>query len=69
MSESKSALFIDVPVELQQVKSVHSIGSLQFEGDLPAALFHLQLITTDIANWKAESDVKRRRQNWTVMRA
>jgi hypothetical protein len=69
MSESKSALFIDIPVELQQVKSVHSIGSLQFEGDLPAALFHLQLITTDIANWKAESDVKRRRQNWTVMRA
>jgi predicted peroxiredoxin len=57
MSESKSALFIDIPVELQQVKSVHSIGSLQFEGDLPAALFHLQLITTDIANWKAESDV------------
>ncbi|MEK1887278.1 MAG: DsrE family protein [Phyllobacterium sp.] len=57
MSESKSALFIDIPVELQQVKSVHSIGSLQFEGDLPATLLHLQLITTDVANWKAESDV------------
>ncbi|SFJ03331.1 DsrE/DsrF-like family protein [Phyllobacterium sp. CL33Tsu] len=57
MSESKSNLFIDIPVELQQVKSVHSIGSLQFEGDLPAALFHLQLITADIANWNAQSDV------------
>ncbi|MDR6635535.1 hypothetical protein J2X72_004349 [Phyllobacterium sp. 1468] len=39
MSESKSALFIDIPVELQQVKSVHSIGSLQFEGDLPPPCF------------------------------
>ncbi len=57
MLEAKSALFIDIPVELKEVKSVHSIGDLQFEGDLPAALFHLQLITTDIANWKATSDV------------
>ncbi|EJC85333.1 DsrE/DsrF-like family protein [Rhizobium leguminosarum bv. trifolii WSM2297] len=57
MSETKSALFIDIPVELREVKSVHSIGGLEFEGDLPAALFHLQLITTDIANWKASSEV------------
>ncbi|UKJ76707.1 DsrE family protein [Azospirillum brasilense] len=57
MSETKSALFIDIPVELKEVKSVHSIGGLEFEGDLPAALFHLQLITTDITNWKAASDV------------
>jgi intracellular sulfur oxidation DsrE/DsrF family protein len=57
MSKTESALFIDIPVELQEVKSVHSIGGLEFEGDLPAALFHLQLITTDIANWKASSDV------------
>ncbi len=57
MSETKSALFIDIPVELREVKSVHSIGGLEFEGDLPAALFHLQLITTDIANWKASFEV------------
>jgi len=57
MSETKSALFIDIPVELREVKSVHSIGGLEFEGDLPAALFHLQLITTDVANWKASSEV------------
>ncbi|WP_353645083.1 DsrE family protein [Mesorhizobium sp. WSM2239] len=57
MSGTKSALFIDIPVELKEVRSVHSIGSLQFEGDLPEALFHLQLITTDIANWNAASDV------------
>ncbi|TCU10413.1 DsrE family protein [Rhizobium sullae] len=57
MSKTESALFIDIPVELQEVKSVHSIGGLEFEGDLPAALFHLQLITTDIATWKASSDV------------
>ena len=57
MSESKRALSIDIPVEMQEVKSVHSIGGLEFEGDLPAALFHLQLITTDIADWKAASEV------------
>ena len=57
MPDEKSELVIDIPVELQEVKSVHSIGGLEFEGDLPAALFHLQLITTDIANWKAASEV------------
>ena len=57
MSDSNSSLVIDIPVELQLVKSVHSIGDLQFEGDLPASLFHLQLITGDIAEWHAQSDV------------
>lgn len=50
-------LTIDLPVELRRVKSVHSIGALQFEGDLPASIFHLQLIAGDIADWKAESNV------------
>jgi hypothetical protein len=50
MSEATSGLIIDIPVELNEAKSVHSIGGLQFGGDLPAALVHLQLITTDIVN-------------------
>lgn len=50
-------LTIDIPVQLPRVKSVHSIGALQFEGDLPASIFHLQLITGDIADWSADSDV------------
>ncbi len=54
---SEETLDIDVPVTLQHVKSVHSIGALQFEGDLPAAIFHLQLITSDIAEWGAVWDV------------
>jgi len=54
---SESSLVIDVPVELENVKSVHSIGALQFEGDLPASIFHLQLITRDIADWGAASEV------------
>jgi intracellular sulfur oxidation DsrE/DsrF family protein len=57
VSNSNNSLVIDIPVELQLVKSVHSIGNLQFEGDLPASLFHLQLITGDIAEWHAQSDV------------
>jgi intracellular sulfur oxidation DsrE/DsrF family protein len=54
---SSSPLIIDIPVQLSRVKSVHSIGALQFEGDLPASIFHLQLIAGDIAGWRAESDV------------
>ena len=50
-------LTIDIPVQLPRVKSVHSIGALQFEGDLPSSIFHLQLITGDIADWSADSDV------------
>jgi len=57
MIRSDKTLDIDVPVALGHVKSVHSIGALQFEGDLPAAIFHLQLITDDIAEWGAESEV------------
>ena len=50
-------LHIDIPVKLTEVKSVYSIGSLAFEGDLPASIFHLQLIENDIAAWKARSEV------------
>jgi intracellular sulfur oxidation DsrE/DsrF family protein len=57
MSNSASLLTIDIPVALQQVKSVHSIGGLVFEGDLPASLFHLQLIIGDITDWGAQSEV------------
>lgn len=57
MLQPSNALVIDIPVRLERVKSVHSIGALQFEGDLPAAIFHLQLIAGDIADWQAQSDV------------
>jgi intracellular sulfur oxidation DsrE/DsrF family protein len=33
------------------VKLVFSIGALTFEGDLPASIFHMQLIENDIADW------------------
>ncbi len=46
---TEKALSIDIPVVLRYVKSVHSIGSPQFEGDLPAAIFHLQLLQPPVA--------------------
>jgi hypothetical protein len=49
MAVSEKPLHIDIPVKLNDVKSVFSIGALAFEGDLPASIFHLQLITNDIA--------------------
>ncbi|MHA3770516.1 DsrE family protein [Verrucomicrobiota bacterium sgz303538] len=50
-------LHIDIPVKLAEVNTVYSIASLAFEGDLPAPLFHLQLIVNDISDWKAKSRV------------
>lgn len=50
-------IHVDIPVKLSKVKLVFSVASLSFEGDLPAALFHLDLIKNDIDAWKAESDV------------
>lgn len=55
--ESTEPLRIDVPVKLSDVKNVFSIASLSFEGDLPAALFHLGLLMDDISNWSASSRV------------
>ena len=57
MSVSQKPLQIDIPVKLAKVKIVFSIGALAFEGDLPASIFHLQLIENDIADWNADGIV------------
>src|SRR5258705_4105066 len=57
MSGSEKLLRIDIPVKLANVKTVFSIGALAFEGDLPASIFHLQLIENDIGDWNAKSKV------------
>jgi intracellular sulfur oxidation DsrE/DsrF family protein len=44
-------------VKLAEVKVAFSIGALMFEGDLPASIFHLQLIERDIASWMAKAQV------------
>ena len=56
MTVSEKLLQIDIPVKLSD-DLVFSIGALAFEGDLPASIFHLQLIKNDIADWNAESQV------------
>jgi intracellular sulfur oxidation DsrE/DsrF family protein len=57
MTISEKLLRIDLPVNLEAVKAAFSIGALVFEGDLPASIFHLQLIGNDIAEWGAEAEV------------
>jgi intracellular sulfur oxidation DsrE/DsrF family protein len=57
MSASEKPLHIDIPVKLAEVKVAFSIGALAFEGDLPASIFHLQLIENDIADWNAKAQV------------
>ena len=57
MSNSEKPLHIDIPVRLSEVKVAFSIAALAFEGDLPASIFHLQLISKDVADWKAKARV------------
>jgi intracellular sulfur oxidation DsrE/DsrF family protein len=57
VSVSEKPLHIDIPVKLTEVKVAFSIGALAFEGDLPASIFHLQLIENDIADWNAKAQV------------
>src|SRR5215472_13612506 len=57
MSTLEKPLHIDIPVMLTELKVAFSVAALAFEGDLPASIFHLQLITTNIADWKAKAQV------------
>ena len=57
MTVSAKPLHIDIPVKMANVRTVYSIGALAFEGDLPASIFHLQLIEGDISDWNAKSEV------------
>ena len=57
MPAPEKVIHIDIPVRLAEVNVVFSIASLSFEGDLPAAIFHMQLIMNDSADWKAKTRV------------
>lgn len=57
MTSPDKPLHIDIPVKLAEVNAVFSVAALSFEGDLPAPLIHLQIITGDIADWGARSEV------------
>src|SRR5258708_36000286 len=51
MSASEKPLHIDIPVRLTGLRIPFSIADLAFEGDLPASILHLRLITNDSAGW------------------
>jgi len=57
MPTSEKPLHIDIPVKLSELKIAFSVAALAFEGDLPASIFHLQLVTKDVADWKAKSQI------------
>lgn len=57
MTTSKKPLRVDIPVRLPELRIAFSIADLAFEGDLPACIFHLQLIANDINDWKATSQI------------
>src|SRR5215469_9356200 len=57
MSSSDKPIHIDIPVKLPTLKAAFSVAALGFEGDLPASIFHLQLIAKDVADWNAKAQV------------
>jgi len=57
MSQQEKTIHIDIPVKLTAVKVVFSIASLSFEGDLPASIFHMNLMVGDVADWNASSQL------------
>jgi intracellular sulfur oxidation DsrE/DsrF family protein len=57
MSTLEKPLHIDIPVKLAEVKVAFSVAALAFEGDLPASIFHLQLIQKDVADWNAKARI------------
>ncbi len=57
MSTSAQALHIDIPVTLDALRVAFSVPALTFEGDLPASIFHMQLLETDAEEWKADAAI------------
>lgn len=57
MTTTVKPLRIDIPIRLNELRIAFSIADLAFEGDLPASIFHLQLITKNIADWNAKARV------------
>ena len=57
MTSPDKPLHIDIPVKLDDVKAVFSVETLTFQGDLPASIIHLQVMTSDIANWGATAEI------------
>ena len=57
MPTTDKSIHIDIPVKLSELKIAFSIAALAFEGDLPASIFHLQLITRDVADWAANNAI------------
>src|SRR5260370_14005299 len=43
--------------KLAEGKVALSVPALAFEGDMPASIFHLQLIENDIADWNAKAQL------------
>ena len=57
MNTLEKPLHIDIPVTLTDLKAAFSIAALAFEGDLPASIYHLQLIAQNITDWNATAQV------------
>jgi intracellular sulfur oxidation DsrE/DsrF family protein len=57
MSKAPNPLRIDIPVALPSLRVAFSVPALTFEGDLPASIFHLQLLKTDAEDWKADAEI------------
>ena len=53
-AQSDQALRIDVPVKLEKANVVFDIGHLVLNGDMPFFLGDMDLIATDLHDWKVK---------------
>lgn len=57
MPTGHKELEIDIAVQLDEVRVAFGVASLTFEGDLPAALFHVGLLLDDAALWNVKAQL------------
>jgi hypothetical protein len=56
-AQSDHALHIDIPVKLDKANVVFDIGHLVLNGDVPFFTGDMDLLVSDLADWKVKGEV------------
>src|SRR6516225_5387220 len=56
-AQSSHALQIDIPVKLDKANVVFDIGHLVLNGDMPFFLGDMDLLVTDLSDWKVKGEI------------
>jgi hypothetical protein len=56
-AQGDQALRIDIPVKLEKADVVFDIGQLVLNGDMPFSLGDMDLLASDLSDWKVKGEV------------